>query len=130
MVQRLPSLILAIFFSPILNLRPEEITTYEFGLQGRIMANFHLSATLFRNEMKDLIGRSDSLPRMADNTDEVTTQGLEIEVRYELSSGLRLRANYTYVDLSYDPGYPHPCPHATVVQQFLTTDLIVILTTI
>jgi iron complex outermembrane receptor protein len=90
------------------DLDAEKITTYEIGLRGAVNDKFHFQTTLFRNEMDDLISIADAYPRPWENSNDVTSQGLEIQFHYNFTRDLLCRANYTYVDLGYEDGYPSP----------------------
>ena len=88
------------------DLDAEEITTCEIGLRGAVNDKFHFKTTLFRNEMDGLINIAATTPRRWENSKDVTSQGIEIELYYNFTAALRCRANYTYVDLDYENDYP------------------------
>jgi outer membrane receptor protein involved in Fe transport len=67
---------------------------------------FHFQTTLFRNEMDGLINIAATPPRLWENCEDVTSQGIEFQLYFNLSESLHCRSNYTYVDLDYGDNYP------------------------
>ena len=90
------------------DLNPEEITTWELSLSAKPSELLLLQATLFRNEVDDLVGPGSTLPKIYDNIESVTSKGVELSLRYDITSRLHLSGNYTYVDLDYSTNYPQP----------------------
>lgn len=86
------------------DLEPEINTMYEFGMeyekQGR-----SLGATLFQNDLKDLIqtqcvafcGQKGKELRTYGNVEEARIRGVELSGGLDLSDQFRLNANYTYL---------------------------------
>ena len=89
-------------------LNQEKITTWELGVSVTPNEQVLVQATLFRNEIKDLIGPGSGLPKIWDNVDQVISQGVELNLSYDISRSLQLSGTYTFVDIDYDPGYPQP----------------------
>jgi len=87
--------------------RAEQQKTYELGMkQSFAGGKGALNTALFRNSITDL-QRSVFIPGPSAaseirNVGEATTQGLEMEVSYAPTPGLRLQASYGYLDASYD----------------------------
>ncbi len=79
---------------------PEEIETTELGMRADIGKRSRLGATLFYNNIVDIIA-----PRpqpngasYSDNIGELTVQGIELEINTRLEGGSTISANYTYQD--------------------------------
>lgn len=84
---------------PNLDLKPEEITTYEFVVEHQVQPNFRLTASLYQNEIKNLINQivdpMDGLT-VFQNIDHVDEKGAEFEAEHAWSEGARLRASYAW----------------------------------
>ncbi|WP_417323131.1 TonB-dependent receptor plug domain-containing protein [Erythrobacter aureus] len=91
-------------------LHPEESTSFDIGLEkGSRGKGTHLALTAFRRDSEDLIGfvscfgitggicanRSNGT---YDNTAHARAQGIEAEAGFDIASGLRLSAVYSYID--------------------------------
>jgi outer membrane receptor for ferrienterochelin and colicins len=81
------------------DLQPETIRSYEVVYEQRVGQHWSGSASLFYNDMKDLIHQqqdpADGLLYFA-NVDSVQAAGAEFEIAAQWASGLRGRASYTY----------------------------------
>jgi iron complex outermembrane receptor protein len=81
------------------NLGPETIRSYELVCEQKVGQHWNASASLFFNDIKDLIhyqeDPADGLFHFA-NLDAVQAEGAEFEVAAHWASGLRARASYAY----------------------------------
>ena len=81
------------------HLEPETIHSYELVYEQQLDQHWSGSASLFYNDIKDLIryqyDTADGLYYFA-NEDAVKAKGTEFEVAAQWASGLRGRASYTY----------------------------------
>jgi outer membrane cobalamin receptor len=79
------------------NLKPEKITSYEFVVEHLLQANFRLTASLYRNEISNLINQvidpADDL-LVFTNIGQVTSKGAELELERAWADNTRLRASY------------------------------------
>ncbi|HEX5330200.1 TonB-dependent receptor [Sulfuricurvum sp.] len=75
------------------NLKPEKVKTVELNVQNTSMDNLETSLTLFQSTINDIITTASSTYV---NRGKTTTQGIEAELKYSLSRGSYLTANYTY----------------------------------
>lgn len=87
--------------------RPEQQKTYELGMkQSFAGGKGSLNTALFRNSITDLqrsvFTASGAASSEIRNVGEATTQGVELEVSYAPTPGLRLQASYGYLDADYD----------------------------
>jgi len=87
-------------YLPSVDLKPEEIETYEVDVEHYINNNLRLSLTLYRNETTNLIGLNSDINNdiFYDNIDKVNSIGSDIEAEYISKTGLRVRTSYSYVD--------------------------------
>lgn len=90
------------------DLDAEEITTYEAGIVAVLSRQLRAEATVFRNELDQLIGTIGASPALFQNIDSVNSTGIETELRYQFDNDVQVRANYTYVNLDADKNYPYP----------------------
>jgi vitamin B12 transporter len=86
------------------DLSPERAISYEAGADIRFGENpdINLSITLFRRDADSLIdwvkySASDTFFQ-AENITEVKTEGIEVELRADLLSWLKVRTGYAYID--------------------------------
>ncbi|WP_026960216.1 TonB-dependent receptor domain-containing protein [Aliagarivorans taiwanensis] len=88
------------------NLKPEESTSYELGAVYQI-GSWTTEATLFRNDIKNLIEQDRDTPIDSDFDREVFTytnvakariDGIELAASGDISDSFSLNANYTYTD--------------------------------
>jgi len=81
------------------DLKPEKITTYEIVLEQYLGETLRVSAAGFRYETKDLIkfekDPTDNLLVLR-NTEEVSANGLELELEKTSANGVAGRISYTY----------------------------------
>jgi iron complex outermembrane receptor protein len=80
-------------------LAPETIRSYEWVCEQRLGQHWNASASLFYNDIQNLIGLQKDLEDgkvFFDNMDSVQARGAEVEVAAHWASGLRGRASYTY----------------------------------
>ncbi|KDE39985.1 TonB-dependent receptor [Nitrincola lacisaponensis] len=81
------------------NLNPERSTNVEFSVQYDNQDNFAAQATVFRNEIKDLIeGGTGANSGQDINVGRAVIQGLELSAAYRFLPEWTLKANYTYTD--------------------------------
>jgi len=90
------------------DLDAEEITTYEAGIVAMLSRQLRAEATVFRNELDQLIGTSGVSPAIFQNIDSVNSTGIEMELRYQFDNDVQVRTNYTHVKLDTDQNYPYP----------------------
>jgi iron complex outermembrane receptor protein len=90
------------------NFDPEEVLAYEAGFKSRLMNNrVELNAAVFYNDISDMqfsifLEGSGGAASTVDNAGAATIKGFEVELTAQLSDGLRLSANYGYLDAKYD----------------------------
>jgi iron complex outermembrane receptor protein len=81
------------------DLKPEEITSYEFAAEHELQPNFRLSASVFRNDISSLINQvtdaSDGL-LVFRNIGQVQTRGVEFEAERAWDNETRLRASWAW----------------------------------
>lgn len=75
------------------DLAPERVKTVELNLQNSALDNLEASLTLFQSTIEEIITTSGST---YENRGKTTTQGIETELKYTLTRGSYLAANYTY----------------------------------
>lgn len=81
------------------NLNPERSTNVEFSALYDNSNNFSAQATIFRNEIKDLIEAGTGANRGQDlNVGKAVIQGLEFSTAYRFLPSWTLKANYTFTD--------------------------------
>lgn len=84
---------------PSVNLKPEEITSYEFVAEHRLQPNFRLTAAVYQNEISNLISQvtdpADSLD-VFKNIGQVKAKGVEFEAERAWTDEARLRASYAW----------------------------------
>lgn len=80
------------------NLKPEFSNTYEIGLGGRT-SDFSYDVALFLNKIDDRISEKkiNNINTFV-NIDKARTQGLELNLSYDILSNLSANVNYTYLD--------------------------------
>ena len=100
---RAPNAYESFYFSTVNKLNPslgpETIRSYEVVWEQQLGLHWRTSASLFYNDVKDLIGYREDLTDglfYFDNLDAVVAKGAEFEVAGQWASGLRGRASYTY----------------------------------
>lgn len=88
-------------YTPNPDLKPETVTSWEIGVEQQIGGNTLLRATLYENNLKDLIYRTQSDALMTQgvaNAGAAKVSGIELEVRQKLTGSLTAFANVTYND--------------------------------
>jgi vitamin B12 transporter len=81
-------------------LRPETSKSLDVGITHRFSdSGFEGTLTLFRNEFKDLIDFDSTVFQMV-NRDQVTVDGIEMQLDYPLGPSLSVHAQATYLDMS------------------------------
>ncbi|WP_116366526.1 TonB-dependent receptor [Parahaliea mediterranea] len=86
----------------------EEVLSYEVGLKSRLFDNrLQLNLAAFQTETTDMqvsvfLEGSGGAASNVQNAGEVTAQGLELEVAWQVVEPLRLAFNYGYLDSEYD----------------------------
>lgn len=84
---------------PSENLKPEEITTYEFVVEHQLRPRLRLTASVYKNEISNLINQVTDLADDLDvfrNIDQVEAKGVELEAEQVWAGGARLRASYAW----------------------------------
>ena len=83
-------------------LKPEEIQTYEAGIEHRFLQKHTLKLNYFFNDIKDLIvfgtAPAGSSLRTYENSSNVEIQGIELELLSAFGNETYSYANYTYQD--------------------------------
>jgi iron complex outermembrane receptor protein len=82
------------------DLEPETVDTYEASLEADI-GGFSGRITPFYNKIKDSIGTVDDPETSAfffQNSDEIRSQGVEVDLKYKFGGGTYIGMNYTYQD--------------------------------
>lgn len=90
------------------DLNPEEITTWEAGVVAHLNPQLLMQATLFRSKVEDLIGVGSVGSIKWENTNYVTSKGVELSFRYDVTPRLHLSGNYTYAHLDFSVNYQQP----------------------
>ncbi len=88
-------------FGPNPNLKPETSLGWDAGIeQGLFAQKIQLGATVFQNQVKNLIDFKEIAPftSLYYNVNQARTQGLETYLTSQPFSCLQLRASYTYTD--------------------------------
>jgi iron complex outermembrane recepter protein len=83
---------------------PEEVVNYEIGIKSTWLDNrLMLNASIFSLSYDDLQVRQfeGSLVKLA-NAGEASNEGLELEVRYQITQDLTVLANATWMNAEYD----------------------------
>jgi vitamin B12 transporter len=79
------------------NLNPEKDFGWDIGFEQRLWANrVTVGATYFHNDLSNVIGFNGQFKTL--NLGAAETQGLETELRAQLTSDLTLKASYTYLE--------------------------------
>lgn len=91
-------------YLPSMDLKPEEVESYEFDIEHYFYNNFKLNASIYSNTTTNLIGLNSDISGdiFYDNVDKVTAEGVDIEAEYVADTGLRLRTSYSFVDAEVD----------------------------
>ncbi|MFT6122988.1 MAG: iron complex outermembrane receptor protein [Oleiphilaceae bacterium] len=86
----------AIVGNPDIN--PEEIDTFEFGVNGDITRRMKAGITIFQNNIKEVIASEtgQNATKVYRNSGELKIQGAEIEFFSRLRNGSNFAINYTY----------------------------------
>lgn len=81
------------------NLKPEEITSYEFVAEHQLQPNFRLTAAVYQNEISNLINQvtdpADSL-NVFKNLGQARARGVEFEAERAWNDETRLRLSYAW----------------------------------
>jgi len=93
---------------PNSDLDAEEITTWEFSLVSHLNPQLLIQATLFRSEVEGLIGTGAVGSIKWENTDSITSKGLELSFRYDVNEHFNISGNYTYAHLDHSENYQQP----------------------
>lgn len=80
------------------DVKPEEIDTFELGVNGNLTKRTKASITLFQNNIEELITSTPTLSSVNEsgNKGELKVQGAEMELSSRLRSGSNFSLNYTY----------------------------------
>lgn len=80
-------------------LKPETGVNYELSLLYRMGQSFDAQATIFQNDLEDLVERGTGANAGKDlNIGEARIRGLELGVGWSLTDAVRLSGNYAYTD--------------------------------
>ena len=79
------------------NIRPEESTSYDLGLDLSLKDKFSFSLVYFKKDINDQINFSFGLGGY-ENIDFVESDGFEISVNSQISEEINLYLNYSYID--------------------------------
>ncbi len=88
-------------FAPNPNLQPEEIRTFDFGLEYRLSAELSAKLDLYHSEVKDFIvltalGAGPTAILFENHPDEATIIGSELELRWKPSARFTSLFNWSY----------------------------------
>ena len=80
------------------DVQPEEIETFEFGVNGDITKRTSLRTTWFRNDITNLIAPTPSgnAVNVSGNVGKLKVDGIEFEISSRLRDGSSVALNYTY----------------------------------
>jgi iron complex outermembrane receptor protein len=84
------------------DLKPEEVISYEIGLDQKLGSNGAINITAYQSDAKDFIYSIKPLDPSSTNFEEKTNvgevliRGIETEFNYKFNTQWRLLANYTY----------------------------------
>lgn len=83
---------------------PENVDAYELGIKSKLLdGSMVLNAALFRSEYSDLqVSNLVGLSFVTTNAAESVTQGLEVEVNWQLAENLRMDLAVAYLDAEYE----------------------------
>ena len=87
---------------------PEEVLSYELGLKSRFLNDrVQFNAAAFMNDISDMqfsvfLEGTGGAASTVSNAGAATVKGLELELAAQITDGLRLGANYGYLDTQYD----------------------------
>jgi vitamin B12 transporter len=93
----------ALFLDPNPSLKPEEVWSYQAGVESRAIQYFWLKATVFRHDLKNALEReppAGSPPAFNDlivNDGKIRRQGFEVETETIPFYNLSLKAGFAYV---------------------------------
>lgn len=134
-------------------LQPETSINYEVAAYFDNLSNFSANATVFFNDFKDKIATAEAVPncynaadvktlddncvdigpgwaalgfqsfRQSTNIDKVETSGIELGMRYEITSTWTLRGNYTYTDSEQKSGASEGLPLVNTPKNMLNATL-------
>lgn len=92
---------------PSPNLKPEQITSYEWVAEHQLEPNFRLTASVYQNQIANLINQvSDPVDGMLvyENIGQAKTKGLEFEAERAWADDTRLRLSYAWQITRDDSG--------------------------
>ncbi|NIB38715.1 TonB-dependent receptor [Pseudomaricurvus alkylphenolicus] len=83
---------------------PETVDSYELGIKSKLLDGaMVLNAALFRSEYSDMqVSNLVGLGFVTSNAAESVTQGLEVEVNWQLAESLRMDLNVAYLDAEFE----------------------------
>jgi len=85
------------------NVKPETVKTLEVSLGADFSRSIQAKATFFHSKLADVIGfgaPNDLGTKTTQNLYNITSQGLELELKFKLNNKIDILANYTYQDVS------------------------------
>ncbi len=91
------------------DLHPEELETWEIGLDYQLWTNYHIAVNYFHTDIEDLIFLDRSFPRQFKNMGKAETQGVEAEFKAMFTNGNYGYINYTFqraIDRAMDGWLP------------------------
>ncbi len=92
---------------PSVGLEPEEVTSYEIVVEHQFQANFRVSASVYQNEISNLISQITDTDgyNVFRNIGQFKANGAEFEVERAWADDTRLRASYAWqITRSQDTG--------------------------
>ena len=78
------------------DIKPEKMQTFELGINANLSKRLFARATWFDSGLKDLIVSSE----LTQNRGSSAAQGIETEIRFEITDSQTLSGTYTYTDSS------------------------------
>lgn len=85
------------------NLKPEESTSYEIGLDQKLNYGISTGITLYHNKVKNLIDANNTTAYVFRNLDEATFKGSEVYLKWN-GDNLYLSTSYNYVRAKDEKG--------------------------
>lgn len=81
---------------------PQKSANYEIGIKGR-MNRLRLAATLFYMDIEDIqIYKADGVNLYTDNAESAHSQGVEVELAYQLTDTIELTGSLGFIEAEYD----------------------------
>lgn len=79
-------------------LKPETVTSWEFGFEQKFITATHIKATYYENILKDMMYSTDVNSTLNEkrNAGKAEIKGFEIEIKQAITDNISTFANYTY----------------------------------